>query len=89
MSETRMRPDSQAQHESAPLHGIPALLLLLALILLIGGFPLGLFGLFLAITQGADGMGGDVAFRFSIGGGVAIVCALGIREYLRRRDAWF
>ncbi len=64
-----------------------ALLLVLALMLLISGFPLFWFGLFLAATQGPDGIGG--AFGFTAGGAAAVVCALGIKAYLQRRDAWF
>ena len=71
------------------LRGANGVLLLLALILLIVGFPFFLFGSFLAISQGPDGIGGDVAFGFSVGGFVAVLFALGIKEYLRRRDGWF
>ena len=66
-----------------------ASLLLLALISLIAGLPFLLFGLFLAISQGPDGLGGDVAFRFSVGGLVSVLCGLGVRAYLRSRDGWF
>ena len=55
---------------------------------LIAGFPFFLFGLFLALSQ-ANGMEGDVALRFSLSGPVSVLCGLGIRAYLRRRDGWF
>ena len=64
-------------------------LLLLAVILLIAGFPCFLFGVFLAVSQGPDGIGGDVALGFSFGGLVSVLWALGIKVYLRRRDGWF
>ena len=78
-----------AQKNSKILKGKNAFLLLLAMILLIAGFPSFLFGVFLAISQGPDGIGRDVAFGFSFGGLVSVLCSLGIRAYLRRRDAWF
>ena len=78
-----------AQKNSRVLKGTNALLLLLAVILLITGFPFFLFGAFLAISQGPDGIGRDVAFGFSFGGLVSVLCSLGIRAYLRRRDGWF
>ena len=65
-----------------------AFLLLLAVILLVTGFPFFLFGVFLSVSQ-ANGLGGDVAVRFSLGGFVSVLCALGIRAYLLRRDGWF
>ena len=72
-----------------PSLGTNTALLLLAVILLIVGFPLFLFGWFLAVSQGPDGLGGDVPFRFTAGGLVAVLFALEIKQYLRRRDAWF
>ena len=78
-----------AQKGSRILKGTNAFLLLLAVILLIAGFPSFLFGVFLAISQGPDGIGGDVALGFSFGGLVSVLCSLGIRAYLRRRDGWF
>ena len=69
--------------------GTNAFLLLLALILLIAGSPFFVFGVFLALGPGQNGIGMDVAFRFSVGGLVSVLCALGIRAYLRRRDSWF
>ena len=64
-----------------------AFLLILALTLLIAGFPSALFGLFLTISE-QDGMDGNVAFWFSFGGFLSVLCALGVRAYLRRRDGW-
>ncbi len=81
--------DGKAAHESRILKVTNAALLLLAVILLIVGFPFFLFGLFLAVSQGPDGIGGDVAFGFSFGGLVSVSCALVIKGYLRRRDGWF
>ena len=78
-----------AQQSSRVVRGTNTFLLLLAVILLIAGFPCLLFGVFLAITQGPGGIGGDVAFGFSFGGLVSVLCSLGIRAYLRRRDGWF
>ena len=60
---------------------------ILALTLLIAGFPSALFGLFLTISE-QDGMDGEVAFWFSFGGFLSVLCALGVRAYLRRRDGW-
>ena len=78
-----------AQKSTWILKGTNTFLLLLAMILLIAGFPFFLFGLFLAVSQGPDGIGGDVAFGFSFGGLVSVLCSLSIRAYLRRRDGWF
>ena len=82
-----MTVDDLAVHEASTRGGLNTVLLLLAVILLIVGFPLFLFGVFLALSQGPDGMG-DVALGFGFGGFVAVVCALGIKAYLRRRDGW-
>ena len=82
-----MTVDDPAIYEARTRSGKNAILLLLTVILLIVGFPFFLFGVFLALSQGPDGMG-DVAFGFSFGGFVSVVCALGIRTYLRRRDGW-
>ena len=81
--------DGEAARESRILKITNAALLLLAAILLIVGFPFFLFGVFLAISQGPDGIGGNVAFGFSSGGFVSVLCALVIRAYLRRRAGWF
>lgn len=78
-----------AQETGRILKGTNTFLLLLALILLIAGFPFFLFGVFLALGPGQNGIGMDVAFRFSVGGLASVLCALGIRAYLRRRDGWF
>ena len=83
-----------AQKSSRILIGTNALLLLLSVILLIAGFPSFLFGVFLAISQRPGGnveyispsLGGGVAFGFSFAGLVSVLCSLGIRAYLRRRD---
>ena len=83
-----------AQKSSRILNGTNALLLLLSVILLIAGFPSFLFGVFLAISQRPGGkveyisqtLGGVIAFGFSFAGLVAVLCSLGIRAYLRRRD---
>ena len=80
--------DNKAQ-ESRSLKITNTALLLLAVILLIAGFPCFLFGVFLAVSQGPDGIGRDVALGFSFGGLVSVLCALGIKAYLRRRDGWF
>ena len=80
---------SAAQQSSRAEKGTNTFLLLLAVILLIAGFPSFLFGVFLAISQGPGGIGGDVAFGFSFGGLVSVLCSLGIRAYLRRRDGSF
>ena len=80
---------SAAQRSSRVEKGTNTFLLLLAVILLIAGFPSFLFGVFLAISQGPGGIGGDVAFGFSFGGLVSVLCSLGIRAYLQRRDCWF
>ena len=84
-----MTVDGKAAQDSGILKITNAALLLLAVILLIAGFPFLLFGLFLAVSQGPDGIGGDVAFGFSFSGFVSVLCALVIRVYLRRRDRWF
>ena len=63
-------------------------LLLLAVILLIVGFPFVVFGLFLAVSQ-ANGLEANVASRFGFGGLVSVSCALVLKAYLRRRDGWF
>ena len=78
-----------AQKTSRIVRGTNTFLLLLAVILLIAGFPCLLFGVFLAISQGPDGIGGNVAFGFTFGGLVSVSCALVIKGYLRRRDGWF
>lgn len=83
-----MTVDDAPAHDTRILRGTNGILLLLAMILLIVGFPFFLFGVFLALSQGPDGMG-DVAFGFGFGGCVAVMFSLGIREYLRRRDGWF
>ena len=80
--------DAAARKNSTILKGTNTFLLVLALVLLIAGFPAFLFGAFLAISQ-QNGMGGDVAFGFNFGGLVSVLCSLGIRAYLQRRDAWF
>ena len=81
--------DGKAAQESRSMKISHTALLLLAVILLIAGFPCLLFGLFLAVSQGPDGIGGNVAFGFSFGGLVSVLCALVIRAFLRRRDGWF
>ena len=81
--------DVKTAQESRSMKVLHAALLLLAMILLISGFPSFLFGLFLAVSQGPGGIGGDVAFGFSSGGLVSVSCALVIRAYLRRRGGWF
>ena len=86
-----------AQKSKRVLKGTNAFLLLLTVILLIAGFPSFLFGVFLAISQRPGGnveyispsLGGDVAFGFSFVGLVSVLCSLGIRAYLRRRDGSF
>lgn len=83
-----MTVDGKAAQEGRILKITNAALLLLATILLITGFPCLLFGVFLAVSQGG-GIEGDVAFWFSFGGLVSVVCALALRAYLRRRDGWF
>ena len=83
-----------AQKSSRILKGMNTLLFLLAVMLLIAGFPSFLFGVFLAVSQRPGGnveyisptLGGDIAFGFSFAGLVAVLCSLGIRAYLRRRD---
>lgn len=64
-------------------------LLLLTTTLLVAGFPSFLFGAFLAVSQGPDGLGTDVAAGFGWGGLAAVFLALGFRQYLKRRDGWF
>ena len=81
--------DNKATQDSSILKVSSASFLLVAVILLIAGFPSFLFGVFLAVSPTQNGMGGDVAFRFGFGGLVSVLCALGIRAYLRRRDGWF
>ena len=78
-----------AQESGRVLKGTHTFLLLLALILLIAGSPFFVFGVFLALGPGQNGIGMDVAFRFSVGGLVSVLSALGIRAYLLRRDSWF
>jgi len=84
-----MTVDGKAAQENRSPQLPNAALLLLAVILLIAGFPCFLFGVFLAVSQGPDGIGRDVALGFSFGGLVSVLCALGIKGYLRRRDGWF
>ena len=81
--------DRRGPHQrSRILKGTNALLLGVVLLLLIVGFPFLLFGSFLALIEGGrDVISGGRYFAF--GGLVAVLCALGIREYLRRRDGWF
>jgi hypothetical protein len=81
--------DVKSAQESRSLKVSHAALLLPAMILLIAGFPFLLFGLFLAVSQGPGGIEADVAFGFSFGGLVSVLCALVIRAYLRRRGGWF
>lgn len=81
--------DVKAAQESRSLTVPHAVLLLLVVILLITGFPFLLFGLFLAVSQGPDGIGGNVAFGFSSVGLLSVLCALVIRAFLRRRGGWF
>jgi len=70
------------------LKGTNTLLLGVALILLIAGFPFLVFGTFLALIEGGeDAISGGR--YFAVGGLAAVLCALGIKEYLRRRDGWF
>ena len=66
---------------------VDAVLTVAMVCLLVVGFPSVLFGVFLSVTQDADGIGGG--YRFSLAGLLAVVVALGARELLRRRDAWF
>ena len=80
--------DDAPAHEGRILRGTNAVLLLLSIILLIVGFPFFLFGVFLALSQGPDGMG-DLALGFGFGGCVAVMFSLGIRGYLRRQNRWF
>ena len=79
--------DRRGSHQSTVLKGTNAVLLVLTLILLIAGFPFLLFGSFLAFIAAQDVIPGGSYFAF--GGLVAVLCALGVREYLRRRDGWF
>ena len=83
-----MTPRGETARQDRALRGLHAPLLVLALILLIAGFPFFLFGLFLA-TSPQNGLAGDVALGLSVGGLVAVLCAVGIREHLQRRDGWF
>ncbi len=76
-----------AHEQSAALKGTNTLLLVLALILLIAGFPFLLFGTFITLIEQHDAIPGGRYFAF--GGLVAVLSALGIKEYLRRRDGWF
>ena len=79
--------DRRGSHQSTVLKGTNAVLLVLTLILLIAGFPFLLFGSFLAFIEAQDVIPGGSYFAF--GGLVAVLCALGVREHLRRRDGWF
>ena len=81
--------DDKAAEEGRSLTVSHAALRFLAVTLLIAGFPLLLFGVFLAVSQGPDGIGGNVAFGFSSGGLLSVLSALGIRAFLRRRGGWF
>ena len=67
--------------------GSKTLLLVLALILLIAGFPFLLFGSFITLIEEQEAIPGGSYFAF--GGLVAVLCALGIKGYLRRRGGWF
>lgn len=80
--------DQPGHHEPPPaVSGTHALLLVLALILLVAGFPFFVFGSFLAaIGEQAAIDGGRY---FAVGGLVAMACAWGLKGYLRRRDGWF
>ena len=80
--------DGHAAQNSRMLRITNAALLLVAVIFLIVGFPFFLFGLFLAVSD-ANGLDGDFALRFSIGGLMLVLCALLLKAYLRRRDGWF
>jgi len=62
-------------------------LLVLALTLLIAGFPSALFGVFLTISE-QDGIEGGAAFWFSFGGLLSVLFAFGVRAFLRKRDGW-
>ena len=83
-----MTVDGKAAQGSRILKITNTALLVLAVILLIVGFPSFLFGVFLAVSQ-ANGLEGDVALRFSFGGLVSVLCALVIKRYLRSREGWF
>jgi hypothetical protein len=84
-----MTADSSTAREGKSPRETNGLLRVLAVFLLIAGFPSFLFGLFLAMSQGPDGIGSDVAFRFSVYGLFAVLCALGIKRFVRGRDGWF
>lgn len=70
-----------------PLPWNKAVLLVVALVLLVAGFPFLVFGSFLAAidAEGAIDGGG----YFAVGGLIAILGAVGIRAYLRRLGEWF
>lgn len=76
-----------SRRQSVAAKGLNGFLLVLALILLIAGFPFLLFGTFLTLIEQHEAIPGGSHFVF--GGLVAVVCALGVKEYLRRRDGWF
>ena len=80
--------DCRGPHEqSTALKGTHTVLLVLTLFLLVAGFPFLLFGSLLVLIEGGeDVISGGRYFAFS--GLVAMLCALGIEEYLRRRDGW-
>ena len=63
------------------------LLLVLVVILLVAGFPFLLFGSFITLIEQQTAIPGGS--YFAVGGLVAVVCALGIRRYLQKRQAWF
>ena len=69
--------DGKAAQESRSPKVLHGALLLLALILLVAGFPFFVFGLFLAVSQ-ANGLEGDLVLRFCFGGGLSVGCAMGI-----------
>jgi hypothetical protein len=70
--------------ERTALKSANALLLVLALILLIAGFPFLLFGAFLALIETQDVIPGGG--YFAVGGLAALLCGLGIKQHLKRRD---
>lgn len=63
-----------------------AFLFLVVVILLVAGFPSLLFGVFLAVTQGPDGIGPEAARGFGLGGLAAVLLGLALHRYVRRGE---
>ncbi len=80
--------DASNNHGYGPPRTVASVLLLvLALILLVVGFPFFVFGAFLIAMDAGGAI--DGGSYFAVGGLAAMVFALAIRGHLQREHAWF